>query len=226
MKKFLGLVYVCAVALILGLSQSLALAGEPLIPIERGSDGSVRLAPDVEYVPSGLQATAEASRYPHAIQQVVTEGKTSVPVAIEVTGSRMIGLLTWRETIATTLWLVREGEVIKVRPPASEAEKQEETREQTNPFGLLASLSLLSLVIGNMVAKKNIFVAAAFALAALAFAALAFAAYLAVVAAYLAVVAVLAFAFALAAIDTKAYRWFSGLSATCMLVAVGLAVWG
>ena len=102
------------------------LADEGQRPVLVGNDGSVRFGNPVEYTPTGFSATAEALKYPEAVKRLIAEGRDFLPVKTKVVSARMVGFITWRDTNETELGLARSGNVLEVRPAASEVEQGRE----------------------------------------------------------------------------------------------------
>lgn len=206
-------------------------AAQPPVPVSIGSDGSLRYEePVVEYKPTGLLVTEDARQYPDAIRQIVQGGKDIVPVAT-VKKSNMVGFRTWRVMEEATLVLAREGDTIVARVPASDADRQESTKEGKNPFGLLALFAAALSVLGNMAMNrgKDVSAALAFTLAALALAFVFALVAPAFIAAALAFVGAGALGSAVLIPDTDeklGYQQVSAMAGVCMALAVVFAIWG
>ncbi len=197
-----------------------------------GSDGSVMFererSPEVTYTHTDLVATAEATKYPWAVKQLLTEETREgvVPVEKVIESSRLSGWLTMEVTELPALVLAKDGKQLVIRPP-TDSERIVAKKETLNPAGLLAAISVVLLLVGNLiiaVKPKNedaVFAAAFAAVAAFAAAAVAFAA---VAAFAVAVAAFFAAAFFAAAENKKVCHVVSAISVALMVTAVFMAL--
>ena len=224
-----------------GLVVKSVMAGDGVARVLVSGTGQIRfetVAVAEKWADTGLTVTAEAEQYPEVVKQLIGEKLESVPIVRrKVTNSRMVGLLTWKQTTKASSVVARDGKIIIVRS-ATEAEAVMTVKTITNPFGLIAGLAIVLLAGGYFLSRRNrpanatFVVAAAFAVAVAAVAVAAFAvaafAVAAFAAAAFAAAAFAAAAFAAAAFasdnDLRQYRRWNAASIILLVVSIVTAI--
>jgi hypothetical protein len=121
-----------------------------------GDDGSVLFGlPGMEYNSTDLMVTSEAANYPEAIKQLIADDLDFVPVSRMPTEIKITGFLTGRHTREASLVLARSEDLLEIRPPISEAEKDRQGGEAFNPFGLYMTVFFTLLFLGNVLVVRS-----------------------------------------------------------------------